>query len=71
MLRLSSLRFLGLGPCYTDSSKPQNQTYRIKSTNVAIVPTNTKIQHPSIWINEVKKISIPEIEKSSKVNFQK
>ena len=73
MLRLSSLRFLGLGPCHMSMSIPksQNQTYRIKSTNMTIVPMNAKAQRPFVWINEVKNISIPEIEKSQKVSFQK
>ena len=71
MLKSSSIRFLGLGPFHMCS---QNQIYRIKSTNVSIVPMNAKPEQSSIWINEVKKISIPEISKSNKptkINFQK
>ena len=60
MLRLSSVRFLGLGPCCIGFSKSQNQTYRIKSTNIPIVLMSAKKEEPSIWINEVKKIGIPE-----------
>ena len=60
-----------LGPCYIISPKPQNQIYRIKSTNIAIVPMSAKTEKPSIWINELKKISIPEIEKVTKTSFQK